>query len=459
MQAEPTADSAPRSGRRWLALIVLALLAAGLRLYRIELPGLTSDEAFSWRLSSYELQELMRRATGENGPPLYAVLLRLWSLGASDSATALRGLSALFGVLSVLAAFRLVRAALDGAASATSALAGTAAAALVAIHAGQVLQGRNARMYALGILLTASSGLLLLRCLREPRRIGPWLAYAVCAAAFLYVHYYAAFTLAAQGLFALADAMSRRSDARRLAATVRGLSAAGLVVLVLYLPWLPAMREQSQRLGEVPAAAASGLHLVPLWALGFRPPAGLAPLAVIGVLVVLGWAAAHGRAARFFLLQAALPWMIGVSWSLISGRAVLRDRYLVFAQFSLLCLIATVLAARRPGAWRAAGVAAAIALAGFGLSREARRLYPDEPHALVKATRFLGREAGPAAAWSARYDRSEPAPGAHAGGDPDQRSIAASPPARRAPARRARPHRRDGRRLLQRLPRTSRRNT
>jgi hypothetical protein len=116
---------------------------------------------------------------------------------------------------------------------------------------------------------------------------------------------------------------------------------------------------------------------------------------MIAVLALFAWAAVHGRAARFFLLQAALPLVGGVLWSLGSGRAVLRDRYLVFAQFSLLCLIATTSAARCRGAWRIGGMAAAIALAGMGLGREARGLYPAEPHALVKATRFLGREAGP----------------------------------------------------------------
>jgi len=110
--------------------------------------------------------------------------------------------------------------------------AGLAGAALFAISAPMTYYGANGRAYALLILLLLGSTLAMLRASRGGGG-GWWAGYAALSAAAMYTHYTAAFVLIAQLGWLLVF-----QPAARLRALAWNAAAA-----VLFLPWLPGLRD------------------------------------------------------------------------------------------------------------------------------------------------------------------------------------------------------------------------
>jgi mannosyltransferase len=371
------------------ALCALVAGAAAVRLFHLGLPALSSDEAFSWRLAGYPLGEMVRRTAQDVHSPLSYLLLKAWLFVAGDSAAALRGLAVLCGTAAVVLTYALVREA----ARPHGAGGALLAAALVALHPLQVQQGRNARMYALGVALAALTSWLLLRALRRGGRRA-WVAYGLAAGLFVYTHYYALFTLAAQGLAALVLwPRGRRDDGAPPAPILRPLLGAAGVALLLLLPWLPAFLGQARRVqGEYwipPVTAAALLDTLTHWATGVGGlSAGL--IALFTVLLMIGWGMARApRPVLFFLAQAALPWILAGLVAVVGQRPLLLERFTVFAQIGLFALVGV--------AWshlpRAAAAVAALVLAGvalLGLASFLRDL-PDEPPAAAAVARYVRR--------------------------------------------------------------------
>jgi len=385
-------DSLPARAARLcpLAALVCAVAAgAAVRLWRLTLPGLTSDEAFSWRLAGYPAREIVRRTAEDVHSPLFYLLLKAWLAVTGGSPVALRALSVLLGLLAVAVVYLLVREAGGGTGGA---LAG---AFLIALHPLHVQQGRNARMYALGVLLAALTSLLLLRALREPpdaaRAWRGWLAYGVAAALFVYAHYYALFTLAAQAVGALALARARRAGA------VRGFALSAAVALALFAPWLPSFLAQARRVQEeywIPPVTGEALVAALLrWATGL-PGGALAWLALFAWAAAVVWAALRTKgAAIFFLAQAIVPWLLALALSALGNRPLFLERFTVFAHVGL-CALAGVAWPALPRVLRlgAGGVIGAATL--LGLAAFLREL-PDEPPAVAQVARYLRRQQQP----------------------------------------------------------------
>ena len=102
-------------------------------------------------MSRFPLAELIERTAADVHPPLYYLLLKAWTLVFGDSPAAMRSLSALFSVLTILAVYQTVRQANPQATVyARPRLTGAALfiAALVAFSVFQIRYGWEARMYA-----------------------------------------------------------------------------------------------------------------------------------------------------------------------------------------------------------------------------------------------------------------------------------------------------------------------
>jgi len=196
----------PASRRAVLGLALALVLGAAVRVDRLGLEELTTDEAFSWRMTTHAPADIVARTATDVHPPFYYLVLDAWTALAGDSPAALRGLSLIFGLATVGLAYLLYVEVDRYAGTSTGRAGALAAALLVALHADQVEHSRHVRMYGLGVLLAALTAWLLLRALRSERRAASWwAAYAVAAAALCYTHYYGAFTIASQlaaaGLF------------------------------------------------------------------------------------------------------------------------------------------------------------------------------------------------------------------------------------------------------------------
>ena len=393
-------SSWPASARALLGLALALVVAAALRVDRLGLEELTTDEAFSWRMTTHAPSDIVARTATDVHPPLYYLALEAWTAVAGDSPAALRGLSMLLGLAAVVLAYLLYvevdrfaesdrRAGWWGA---------VAAALLVAVHADQVGHSRHVRMYALGIALAGLTAWLMLRALRSERRaLAWWAAYAVSAAALCYTHYYGAFTVAAQlgfaGIFLVSRGRASGVDPRE----ATGLLAAALLIAAVFAPWLTVLRRQTARVSEEYWIREAGSFDVAgalvRWATGLEWTPPWPVLTIVAFATAGAWVLWRGeRGQKFLVLQAALPWAgaLGLSW--VSGRTLFLERYLVFSQLALLVLLARAWARLAPWPRRATAAAFASVVA-LGLADEIGVRPTAQPSAQDGA-RLLARSVG-----------------------------------------------------------------
>jgi uncharacterized membrane protein len=229
-----------------LTLLVVIVFAFALRAHRLAAQSLWYDEAVTAHVASQGIVELTRWTADDIQPPLYYYVVDAWTGLDGRGEWALRFPSVFFSVLAVALAWALARR-LFG-----SRLAGLAAGLLIALAPLHVYYAQEARMYAQLTFLGMLAGYALLRAMAadehppaDNRRW--WLVFIGGAVAALYTHYFAAFLLLAYGLCVLAALLrgllrDRTGPGMRAALRRTSLAAAaGGAIIVLYLPWLPAM--------------------------------------------------------------------------------------------------------------------------------------------------------------------------------------------------------------------------
>ncbi len=327
----------------WGSVLIL-LLAALLRFYRIEYQSYWHDEGNSLHLAGESAALIIQSAAADIHPPAYYLALKLWRLGLGETEFALRGLSALAGVVLVALLYRLGRDFFGPGAA-------LAAAALGALNPFLIYYSQEARMYALAATLGAASfGLLarwlgrlwgpaastggsLERRLNMPRanfrkvlaERGFWLdglGYMLVSAWGLYTHYAFGFIILAQnvivGVWHLAALATRRPAASTRLGAWLGLQA---ITLIVYLPWLPVAYHQlthwpSTRvyqpflsaLADVTCYLAFGRTL---------PPAGLGTVLALMALTLV-WGASRRREFAVALLWLVVPAGLTLGFGLFS---------------------------------------------------------------------------------------------------------------------------------------------
>lgn len=388
-----------------LLLLAAMTLATAIRFVALDGTALSPDECFSWQLAQYPFREIGQRTALDVHPPLWYGLLRIWFALAGDSPWALRSFSVFWGVLGVLLVYglclegcRAVRGGVDSAARG----AALVSAFLFAIHPTQVQAARFGRMYSLGVCLAALSAWLLLRALRSRRPLWWWAGYGATAAAFAYTHYFAFFTLLAQALFVVgvAAVQCRRGQYREAASCLAGLLYAGALALTLYLPWLPALLAQigAVRSGYwIPAMSWDGvMRTLVGWVAGVSAPGpGVVVVGLVLLVLIVGtsWLRGDGS-ARFFLLQALIPWGLTLSTSALSGTSIFVERYLVFGHVALLSFWGWFWQSLPGATWRVLATSTLGSLALLGLVDDMSR-WPSGPPAVERATAFLSQRLEP----------------------------------------------------------------
>jgi len=228
-----------------VALGLLGLIAVSLLLRSTALHGrYWIDEGLSVGIASFPLDEIPAALRQDGSPPLYYLLLGVWTRLVGDGEARTHALSLLFALLSVPAAFLLARALF-------AERVAWCAAGVAALMPFLSYYAQETRMYALAALLSVLvAGSYALAFLDGRRR---WLAvFAVSGAALLYTHNWGLFMLAGTGLALLPALRARRVPWRDALLGYGG-------VAVLYLPWLPTLLYQASHTGapwsELPAPA------------------------------------------------------------------------------------------------------------------------------------------------------------------------------------------------------------
>ena len=217
-------------------LIVVAI-AGGVALRWFHLGGqsLWLDEGYTALQSSLSIPNIFYFARSETYPPLYPLLQHFWGVPFGNSESALRGVSAFCGILSLPVFYLLAKKVLK------DSLAVALAMWLFSLSIVQVWYSREARTYELSSFLALISLYALVLFLERPS-LGLFALIVGAAAASLYTHNMMFFYLLVLDLTWLIYP-SARSWTQRM----KEVLLANVLVGLLYLPWVPSLIGQVSR--------------------------------------------------------------------------------------------------------------------------------------------------------------------------------------------------------------------
>jgi len=299
-------------------------LAYGLRTYLIGHQALRGDEAFSVRLFSQPVSDILASMIRiDPNPPLYYFVLHGWMQIAGISELAVRWPSVLAGVVSVSLTYALGRALLGH-------RIGWLAALFAAVNPFLIWYSQDARVYALlTALVLAATWQTWLAAQRHPRRHGLaagslwWLA--------LFAHYFAIFPLVSVGCAWLIAPQTqlRWRQAFRLALVI-GL--AYLPVALYVAPYLAQHNKDwigplgvKEALWRILAVFSVGMPTA-----GARPELQWMGASVLALLLMLGVIAAFQRqvSAAIWLIALGLG-APALLWLVSLARPAFTEQYLI----------------------------------------------------------------------------------------------------------------------------------
>jgi len=230
-----------------VGLLVLIVLGGSLlRFVGLGNESIWLDEVTSVLIARLDVPSLVIWTAADVHPPLYYLTLHFW-LRFGETEFAVRSLSALFGVYTIVIVYALARELFDRDVGLLSAL-------LLALSPMHIWYSQEARMYAMVTAWSLSASYLLVLAVRSDsmalrrRQTRYWLGYVLFSVLALYTHYFELFVLLFQNLFILYWLLSR--GRRRLwqdgaeRKLWRRWLLAELGIALLLLPWVPVMYRQ-----------------------------------------------------------------------------------------------------------------------------------------------------------------------------------------------------------------------
>lgn len=334
-------------------LIVIMSVGSALRSYDLSARSIWFDESFTWRLIQFPISELISRTAVDVHPPLYYILVKSWAVVFGSSILALRSFSVVCAALSIAGAYLFTAQAFR------SKRAGLFAAALLAFSPWTIAYAWEARMYTLGMVLAIFSSLALFIGIRKQSFF--WFAvYGLLAAAFMYTHYYALFTILAQ-ILAVSAIILWQTKARigEIAHTriFWGMLLSVFVAFLIFAPWLPEfMQQRSQVQAQywVPRITVFSIPdtlyrlFIPTIDLPYRTGVFAALLVLpacvtLIIWIVLAFWKRHNThdGAYLTLALGIIPFISGIAISL-GSRSLYNDRFFAFAGMFIFIAIAGI---------------------------------------------------------------------------------------------------------------------
>jgi uncharacterized membrane protein len=345
-------------------MVIILILAAGLRLPWLEAQSLVFDESWSLAVSSADWNTLFRAVLSSGvHPPLFYVIhkstLALW--GGSEFGQ--RFATAMFSILSVALIYRAGRLMLNKKTALFAAL-------LLALNPLHIWFAQEARMYSLLGALTLVSMAAFRRAI-ETNRLRYWVALGMANSISFILHYFSFFIPATQFVFLILT-FSHNYRRLRAWATVQAIASIPL------LPWLifTALREgQTFGIGFLVKPTLFDL-LVTFWNLTTGSSSLFWPIVVIGLAVsllalVMALRPFPPHQIRFkqsqflIILWVLLPPL--VTWLVSQRRSFYADRYLTFIIPGITLLLAFGAMRVTQPRWRNLLIAGLIIASSFSL--------------------------------------------------------------------------------------------
>lgn len=387
--------------RRTTAVLLCFLLALAVypRCTRLGTLPITSDEAFSWRVARYPIDEIIHRAGADNLPPGHLLTLKTWMALFGESPETIRLLSACFGIVCVpmvyLLCFDVSRHVprVDIASSRAGALF---AALAVASHALQITTSRTARMYSMGAFLAAMTTWLACKAVRVRSRQGWWwLGHGLAGTAFAFTHNFALLSLAGQyGVAWASAAASVRREGRSAIKSLARSSVSIALVLALYGSWVPSLLRQTRSVlidfWSQPITLVSAEETFIEWLTGTLPENHFESAAWCAAFIALSfhllWRRDAGCAS--LIVQATTPWLIVFMLAHAFDRPLMELRYFTFAHIALLCAMGVAWASTSNKVLRTCLFCSCLIYYGTATVRSILTL-PDHPPAICELVRLL----------------------------------------------------------------------
>ncbi len=230
-----------------VGMLMLSLLAFGLRLHRLDFQPLWGDEGWSFYFASMSLGDMLPLTATDIHPPLYYALLTGWQRLVGNTPASARLLSILFGTLLVPLAYRVASRLFDR-------TSGLLTALLVTLAPFAIYYSQEVRMYGLVTLLGLGSVYFFSQMMasgprlpksprlrKSPESPPAFWGYALTTAAALYTMYYAVFLLVFQAVYLLTLIPGQEQSGERRDVRLRRVKRAAramAVAVLLYLPWV-----------------------------------------------------------------------------------------------------------------------------------------------------------------------------------------------------------------------------
>ena len=333
------------------ALLLILLLATGLRIYGLADENLWLDEALVNTRISEDYSKLLTDWDSQRQGPLYPAIVKAWCDEFGNDEFNLRFTAALFGILGVFAIFGLGRELFGR-------NAGLWAAAFAAISPSLIYFSQESRPYTLLILGSCASIMYYLRILKGDRRFLSILFFLVSATFALYSHAYGPFLVLTFGLMTVGYYFHEQES---ILALLKKISIPAAALIVLYSPMLYIFAQTFLRKLDDPTVAGSWLVAKPITDIGsavsgyFMWP----PLAIAAVLFLAGVLGYHAIWKRRWNLPVTVtacilfsflfvPWLISYTIT-----PIFSHKYTIVSLGAILALLGyalTLLASR----WRIA---------------------------------------------------------------------------------------------------------
>ncbi len=235
----PATANVPRAALSWAMLGAGIVIAAGSVFRFVTTSDLWLDEALTVNVARLPLSEIPEWLRHDGAPPLYYLLLHLWTDVFGTSDLAVRSLSGIFAVATLPAMYFAGRR-LGGR------TCGWIAVVVMASSSFAIRFATEARMYSLVALLVVLGYLALHRVLERPS-LGRLAVLAAIVALLLYTQYWAVYLLVVSGVLLVLRAWRDPDADRRHAA--RSALVAFVAGGIAFLPWVPSMLYQSEHTG------------------------------------------------------------------------------------------------------------------------------------------------------------------------------------------------------------------
>ncbi|NDV24273.1 glycosyltransferase family 39 protein [Desulfovibrio sp. JC022] len=263
------------------SLWAILLLATVLRIYGIADESLWIDEGQTVAYATKSFAEIIKYCARDVHPPLYLFIMHIWTEIFGISETALRMISAIFGVLAVYLTYKVGRRLMNR----NGALLG---ALFLAVSYMGINFSQEARSYTMLLcaILMACHGLL--KFIEKQNRFN-FAYYAVAVSLMLYTHTFTVFIILFHQIYYVVDWAGRPGGRFKRFVNWVGVNVGALV---LFGPWMYFLLRQvlAKLGGEGPGSWVMVPDHITAWRTFIQLAGGVLPLAVAG-LVLLGFAA------------------------------------------------------------------------------------------------------------------------------------------------------------------------